>query len=189
MAEHWLDAAMSLTRNEAGQCVACVDEHSGQKKFNTTEIPESIAVAGVVDKGNGTVEVSWQNDIQRYAETAHTSRISLSVMAESQARFFVPRRSKGWDRLKMEKTFTKVNYEHYMRVDDAFREVLTQLKEYGLVVITNVPEDEKSVERIGERIGPLRHTFYGRTWDVKDKPKAENVAYTSGYLGLHMDLL
>lgn len=66
---------------------------------------------------------------------------------------------------------------------------MLQLQDYGLVLIDGVPELETSVERIGERIGPLRDTFYGRTWDVKDKPNAENVAYTSKHLGLHMDLL
>jgi alpha-ketoglutarate-dependent taurine dioxygenase len=39
------------------------------------------------------------------------------------------------------------------------------------------------------RIGNLRDTFYGRTWDVKSVPEAKNVAYTAQYLGLHMDLL
>uniref|UniRef100_L2FN13 Gamma-butyrobetaine hydroxylase n=1 Tax=Colletotrichum fructicola (strain Nara gc5) TaxID=1213859 RepID=L2FN13_COLFN len=37
---------------------------------------------------------------------------------------------------------------------------------------------------------PAEHeTFYGRTWDVISKPDAENVAYTSSYLGLHSDML
>ena len=35
----------------------------------------------------------------------------------------------------------------------------------------------------------IRETFYGRTFDVRAKPNAENVAYTSGYLGLHQDLM
>jgi len=55
--------------------------------------------------------------------------------------------------------------------------------------LRNVPDSEKSVEEIAGRIGTLKDTFYGRTWDVKSKPKAKNIAYTQSFLGLHMDLL
>lgn len=80
-------------------------------------------------------------------------------------------------------------FDDYVHSQDAFRKILRSLNHYGLAFITDVPGDEKAVERIGEKIGPLRHTFYGRTFDVKDKPDAENVAYTATELGLHMDLL
>lgn len=82
-----------------------------------------------------------------------------------------------------------MDFHRYMTVQEDYDRTLKTLYKFGLVIIQNVPEDPMAVERIGEKIGPLRHTFYGRTWDVKDKPKAENVAYTSGFLGLHMDLL
>ena len=77
----------------------------------------------------------------------------------------------------------------YLISQEAFYSVLQNLDRYGLAFITDVPGNELAVEQIGERIGPLRHSFYGRTWDVKDKPNAENVAYTNSELGLHMDLL
>jgi gamma-butyrobetaine dioxygenase len=72
---------------------------------------------------------------------------------------------------------------------DALDHAVTELMKWGLIFIDGVPEDEESVANIAEKIGPLKNTFYGRTWDVRDKPKAENVAYTSHHLGLHMDLL
>ncbi|KAK5242008.1 hypothetical protein LTR16_008840, partial [Cryomyces antarcticus] len=55
--------------------------------------------------------------------------------------------------------------------------------------LRNVPDSEVEVERIAGRIGNLRDTFYGRTWDVKSVVNAKNIAYTHQYLGLHMDLL
>lgn len=59
----------------------------------------------------------------------------------------------------------------------------------GLVFIDQVPESEESVRTIVERMGPLQNTFYGPTWNVRSVPQAKNVAYTSKYLGFHMDLL
>lgn len=62
------------------------------------------------------------------------------------------------------------------------------LHKYGFVYVTGVPEDETSVENLAERIGVLKTTFYGRTWDVRSVPDAINVAYTAQDLGFHMDL-
>lgn len=34
-----------------------------------------------------------------------------------------------------------------------------------------------------------KNTFYGTSWNVKNDPNSKNIAYTSFYLGLHMDLM
>lgn len=70
----------------------------------------------------------------------------------------------------------------------AFWDVVIDLCRLGIVYLRDVPRSEDAVERITLRIASIRETFYGRTFDVRAKPDAENVAYTSGYLGLHQDL-
>lgn len=45
------------------------------------------------------------------------------------------------------------------------------------------------VEAIAIRIGPLRNTFYGSTFDVRIVLEAKNVVYTNQFLGFHMDLM
>ena len=81
------------------------------------------------------------------------------------------------------------DYSAFMNHDNAFNHALAMLCSLGIIMIDNVPQEEEAVEHLGERIGPLRHTFYGRTWDVRDKPDTRNVAYTARELPLHMDLL
>jgi alpha-ketoglutarate-dependent taurine dioxygenase len=75
-----------------------------------------------------------------------------------------------------------------MKNDEALWEVLKQLRQYGLVFIKNVP-GENGPAAMGKRVGRLRDTFYGATWDVKSVPQAKNIAYTHQFLGFHMDLL
>ncbi len=82
-----------------------------------------------------------------------------------------------------------ISYNSYMKSEKSLHEALTQLSRYGLLFLSDVPSSEESVINIGTRIGPLRDSFYGRTWDVKSVPNAKNVAYTHQNLGLHMDLL
>lgn len=94
-----------------------------------------------------------------------------------------------WDKSRITKSLEYVDYEDYMTQDGTLNRALRQLREHGLLLVRGVPELEKSVDSIAGRIGPLRDSFYGRTWDVKSVPQAKNVAYTAQYLGLHMDLL
>ncbi|TNM90794.1 hypothetical protein fugu_003083 [Takifugu bimaculatus] len=64
---------------------------------------------------------------------------------------------------------------------------LLALRRVGIVYLRGAPAEEGQVARLVERIGYLRLTFYGHTWHVKDKPMANNVAYTSGMLIVHTD--
>lgn len=89
----------------------------------------------------------------------------------------------------MNNHFKPVPYESFMNDDQAFTTSLKDLSDTGLICLSGVPETERAIEDVALKLGPIRDTFYGRTWDVKDKPKADNVAYTAGYLGMHMDLL
>jgi hypothetical protein len=68
-------------------------------------------------------------------------------------------------------------------------DVVIDLARYGIVFLRNVPQDPDAIKRITTTIAPIKNTFYGETFDVRAKPNAENVAYTSDYLGLHQDLL
>jgi hypothetical protein len=72
---------------------------------------------------------------------------------------------------------------------------LHSLHKRGLVFLRDVPTevtDDAGCElrKVATRIGGLRNTFYGQTWDVKALgTQGRNVAYTNVDLGLHMDLL
>jgi alpha-ketoglutarate-dependent taurine dioxygenase len=86
-----------------------------------------------------------------------------------------------------------IDYNDYILDDKAAFKALKYLESHGLVFLTNVPDcstsdSSASLNNIVSRIGPIRSTFYGLTWDVRSVPEAINVAYTNKFLGLHMDL-
>ncbi|CAG8500577.1 6833_t:CDS:2 [Funneliformis caledonium] len=84
-----------------------------------------------------------------------------------------------------------ISYNDYMNSDKILLDSLRQLWDYGLVFIKNVPtnDDDKGILNVAERIGTVRSTIYGKFFDVKSIPAANNIAYTSLNLNLHMDLL
>jgi len=94
-----------------------------------------------------------------------------------------------WDDKAMQDNVLWLSYDEYMNTPEGLLKGLKHLQDYGLFFLKDVPTKDQEVATVAERIGHLRHTFYGRTWDVKSVPEAKNIAYTNLNLGLHMDLL
>jgi len=169
------------------QCEKCVDPHSGQKSFATTELDFLPYAKSVQVHDDGSLTVIWGNDPVSGGGD-HTSVYPPGV---GDGYFKFPRRDL-WDRkmFERERQQCRVSYKDWVAGGSEFWGAMAALSAKGLIFVYDVPQgDEQAVERIGKQIGSLQETFYGRTWDVVSKPQAENVAYTNQFLGLHQDLL
>ncbi|KAF1912544.1 hypothetical protein BDU57DRAFT_522892 [Ampelomyces quisqualis] len=178
-------------------CSQCRDPHSKQKLFQTSDIPEDLkgSYKSLADEERGlSIELVWKSDVKGYGPD-HRTRHSIdwlrrAINTEFEIRSGVQHDDRVyWDNKRITKDNRWVEYKDYMNRDDTLYEALTHLNRYGLLFLRNVPDSETSVVDLASRIGTLKDTFYGRTWDVRSKPKAENIAYTPQFLGLHMDLL
>ncbi|KAF2172359.1 hypothetical protein M409DRAFT_50072 [Zasmidium cellare ATCC 36951] len=174
------------------QCNHCVDPSTRQKHFATVDIPQAI-VPRSVQLDETHVHITWSNDIPGLDES-HTTSIPLSTIDNiiDTGRPVEPRQPLPrslWDAQTYTEETHDFDYEAYMKDDSILLAALQQLETHGLMFINNVPESAESVETLAQRIGPLKTTFYGKTWDVRSVPEAKNVAYTSQNLGFHMDLM
>ncbi|KAF4535987.1 Taurine catabolism dioxygenase TauD/TfdA [Lasiodiplodia theobromae] len=173
-------------------CPMCVDPSSKQKQFQTSDIPANIKATSTLDPEKQTLEVTWTNDIPGFPKD-HVTRFDLKPASvsckDSVYHPLEPKNRLVWDGKTIAEKNKWISYDRYMKDELVLHEALEQLGRYGLVFLTGVPDSEKSVEHIVSRIGILKDTFYGRTWDVKSIPNAKNIAYTHQYLGLHMDLM
>lgn len=168
-------------------CEKCVDPHSGQKKFATTQLDFLPDIKSAERADDGSLTVVWANDPVSNGED-HTSVYPPSIR-DGFTKFL---RRDLWDRATYEegRETCRVSYSDWMAGGSEFWAAMAALSSKGLIFVHGLPEgDESAVERVGEQIGALQETFYGRTWDVVSKPRAENVAYTNQFLGLHQDLL
>ncbi|KAJ9648350.1 hypothetical protein H2199_001204 [Coniosporium tulheliwenetii] len=177
------------------QCPLCVDQSTRQKLFQTSDIPSDIIPTQFTLGEDGSPHIQWANDIPGYPAD-HKSTIPISLL-QNPARTSPDEAlySPGvegrtlWNRDKMAEDNRFIVFSDYMRKDVVLYKTLEHLNKYGLVFLKDCPDSERAVERIISRIGTLRDSFYGRTWDVKSKPDAKNIAYTHQFLGMHMDLL
>ncbi|OJJ58020.1 hypothetical protein ASPSYDRAFT_153622 [Aspergillus sydowii CBS 593.65] len=173
-------------------CPTCVDVHSKQRNFRTSDIPVDIKPKSVKWDQN-LLEVTWENDILGF-DPSHTSRYAMSDL-DGITQYGVTsdtglkRYRIDWDGSLMEGLQHWVSYEDYMNDGREFTRAMRNLSVLGMIFVKDVPDSREMVEKIATRIGPLRNTFYGPTWDVRTVPQAKNVAYTSQFLGFHMDLM
>ncbi|KAI0157865.1 Clavaminate synthase-like protein [Hypoxylon sp. FL1284] len=181
---HWL--------RDACECSFCVDPDSGQKNFGTCDVPTQLPIQQISRTDNGGLEVVWGKDfltpgnhVSHYPAATIQSRAQQSLQPKSVR---LPNLSL-WDKSTFGRDHLMVDFDEWMAGGQGFLSGLHRLHTHGLLFLRNVPKSEESVVSIANQIGNLQETFYGRTWNVRSKPKAENVAYTSSFLGLHQDLL
>ncbi|KAL6831315.1 hypothetical protein J3E69DRAFT_329212 [Trichoderma sp. SZMC 28015] len=198
-------ALKPATLRDSCACPRCRDTSSGQKTYSSVEIPVDIGLQNVKPTKRG-LEITFLRDIPRFVEDESKPHVmllpwdsvDLSLKRKGMEDVTLPRqrsvlRRTGvvyWDRETIAQQVRRIDYAEFMKDDsEAFWDVIIDICRFGLVYLKNVPRDEDSIVRITTRIANIRETFYGRTFDVRAKPNAENVAYTSGFLGLHQDLL
>lgn len=72
--------------------------------------------------------------------------------------------------------------------DLALKKWMQDTAAYGLTIIDHLQDRANAGVEIAERIGFLRATNFGTTFEVVNKPDPNNLAYTSVALPLHTDL-
>jgi alpha-ketoglutarate-dependent taurine dioxygenase len=174
------------------RCDQCIDPSTKQRSFSFHDIPGNVRALEGGKTDDGRFIVNWENDIDGFV--SHTSTFSLDeleAIVEGESMSMIPDKEPPdpWDSTSIAERLVTMSYEDYMTSDKHLLTFVKALQRDGLGFVKGVPPSTESVNRIVERIGPIRNTFYGSTWDVKSKPEAENVAYTDKELGFHMDLL
>ncbi|KAL2125629.1 hypothetical protein VTJ04DRAFT_1994 [Mycothermus thermophilus] len=201
--EDWDDEVVfsTLWLRDSCECPRCVDPHSGQKTFSTTDLPLVPALKDAIITPGRHLQLTFAADPVSGGEDhvvvyPYETILDWRTAGGRWNRYgFTSNRPENipWDKASYTELLAngrcRVSYKDWLNDDKVFFNALKDLSQTGLIFVTDVPQDEKSVEHIATRIGPLMYTFYGWTWDVKSKPQAENVAYTNVFLGLHQDLM
>ncbi|KAI5808100.1 hypothetical protein DFH27DRAFT_465520, partial [Peziza echinospora] len=178
-------------------CPLCIDPSTRQKLFQTHDIPLTISPRRHnISPTDNALTVIWSSDFGGYN---HESTYTLAHLKALTSPRYASREAFDdwnyvlWDKALMQKDVQFIPYEAYMADDSILLFALEQLATYGLVFLKDVPSQlplhSNIISTIAQRIGTLKTTFYGETWDVKSLPNSKNIAYTPLNLGLHMDLL
>lgn len=162
----------SVLLRDACQCPSCVHETSRQRLFAHVDIPIDLQARSIeVNQPSDAVSIKWINDVPGFAED-HTTTLNLSDLRNvvqtgsasgSPVEFL--EREKLWPLRPSD--IQDFDYNEYMNDDKVLYKLMRQLRVNGLAFVTNSPQNEESVSAIATRMGPIKDTFYGPTWDGK----------------------
>ena len=174
------------------QCPSCVHPSTRQKLHRTSDIPADILPASDgIRAGKEGVEITWVNGhVSHYPNTF----LGLYSSPKKLRAFHRDVDEKRWDKDAIQSVSNLFLPYASLQAPAGLLAAITQLTQYGLLFVTNVPPERTTNETcelraLATRFGEIRETFYGQTWDVKNVPNSKNIAYTNVDLGLHMDLL
>ncbi|XP_037087523.1 gamma-butyrobetaine dioxygenase-like [Pollicipes pollicipes] len=170
-------------------CPGCYHPSALSRKLRIDQLDVGIVPRSVRnDPDAQEVVITWPD--------GHVSRFPHDWLGQRQ---FTPQQLKErkkeqagprtvlWDRAAMEHSLFKVDYKELLGDLSVLRETLHRLISHGLLVVRNTPIRFGVVEEIASRLGHTRMTHYGKTFRVMSKLDANNLAYTSETLSLHLD--
>lgn len=186
---HWEDGSKSLYPSvwlrDNCQCPDCFLHSAKARKLLLENLDVNIGAKNVMLLERQKVCILWPDDhtSEFEAEWLKKRCFSEQARAKLQEELFLSERQYWGSDLQL----PTISFEEVLHSDESAYRWLVTLKKVGIVLLTGATTKQGELLKLGKRIGFLRLTFYGPTWQVQDKPGANNVAYTSEKLSFHTD--
>lgn len=167
------------------QCPHCTLQSAQARSLLLADLDVHTGIDSVQLTDNNKVSITWpdQHSSEFDPEWLKKRCFSPEARQARQEELFLNEREYWGSELRI----PTASFEEVLHDDKAALDWLMALRRVGMVYLKGAPVEQGQVARLSKRIGYLRLTFYGHTWQVEDKPQANNVAYTSGKLSLHTD--
>jgi len=158
---------------------ASVDQRTGQRLYNPSDITPDLRIARLHRPAAGCLAVSFSD--------GHESQFEDSqLLAEA-------RMSPTTDGLPAREAWTASLSALPEAVwpaaptPEALFDMVGKFLRYGFVILHDVPRVSQSLFSVAESFGFVRDTNFGRYFDVRSKPNANDLAYSSLALDPHVD--
>ena len=149
-----------------------------------TAIPLDITPEKI-ETDSQTLTIWWQGDdtITRFEfDWLSGHRPGRAANDPARTGFLHWRRDLGADGIPRAKA------DEILASDQALQDWLVQTQKYGLSIVEGLTDSTAAGMDVARRIGFLRETNFGVTFEVQSKPNPNNLAYTPIALPLHTDL-
>lgn len=164
-------------------CPDCANHHSHEQLFEVDEFPENLAVEKVEIDVAGALKIVWSPD--KHVSRYHPGWLRSYDYSNGESPEF-DLQPVIWEDVNWSPQHH--DGQAFMSDDSVVLEVLNSLATAGICILTNLGDALGTVAKVGERIGPLYETHWGRIYDVKVVPGAHSTAYTALPLQAHTDL-
>jgi gamma-butyrobetaine dioxygenase len=163
------------------ECKECGSTRSARRELRLTDIPADIEARRAGVAPDGALEVIWEADGHRSLYAAAWLRGHCLSAAERDRRRARPR-------LWNPRTPDLIRYESFPALSDPQRRLayLERLRDFGFVILKDIPEGPESTEAVAATVGLLRITNYG-VYELISRPTPQLVGDSSVALAPHTD--
>jgi gamma-butyrobetaine dioxygenase len=165
-------------------CPSAFHPEARERVLDLLSIPADIAPTAVIIE-DGRLRVDWAGE-------PLTSRFELDWLVRHRPglRLADPAAVEPapWRGNAGPASIPRADAAALMTDDAALAAWLRELRAAGLSIVENLPPDMEAGMAVARRVGFLRETNFGRTFQVISKPNPNNLAYTAEALPLHTDL-
>ncbi|WP_395020802.1 TauD/TfdA family dioxygenase [Dongia sp.] len=164
------------------RCAKCRHPGNGQKLYEIVDLPADLAALEAMVAPDGTVKVLW-SDGHRSEYGAEWLNAHDLIASARIARQVKP---ELWGK-PLESDLPVGDWPQML--SDPAQELawLDRYAALGFGLLRNVPAQAGMVAEVGDHLGFVRVTNYGRLFDVISVPNPNNLANTSLGLGVHSD--
>jgi gamma-butyrobetaine dioxygenase len=164
------------------RCPKCRHAGNGQKLYEIVDLPADLSAIEAMVAPDQSVRVLW-SDGHRSEYTAdwlneHDLITSARIERRPQVKF--------WGRA-LESDLPIGRWPEMQQDPEKELAWLELYAAHGFGLLKNVPNQAGMVADVGDHLGFVRVTNYGRLFDVISVPNPTNLAYTPVGLGVHSD--
>uniref|UniRef100_A0A914EQT4 Gamma-butyrobetaine dioxygenase n=1 Tax=Acrobeloides nanus TaxID=290746 RepID=A0A914EQT4_9BILA len=148
------------------------------RDFDIDVEPVSIAL----DAKSSSIKILWPNNLEsRYPVGWLKARnLDNRNVRELRRRFYLTD-VRTWNAEEIKTRLKKFDHGDVMIDDKALHDFLTAVCVDGIALIKNSPKNNlNAVAELGDRIGLIHQTHFGKVFEVITKADASNMAYASG---------
>jgi gamma-butyrobetaine dioxygenase len=156
-----------------------VDQRTGQRLYNPSDLPADLRITAAHRSASGQIVVTFSDGHESCFDEAMLLReAGMSVETDG-----LPARI-AWTAGLQELP------EATWRVEpstDELHDITEKFLRYGFVILHDVPRQSRALFTVAESFGYVRETNFGRFFDVRSVPDANDLAYSSLALDPHVD--
>ena len=163
------------------ECKECGSTRTARRELRLTDIPAGITARRAVIAPDGSLDVTWEPGGHRSLYSPAWLRgHCLSVKERSRRRLKPSLWAPGTPDL--------IRYESFPALADKVRRLsyLERLRDFGFIILTDIPEGIEATEAVAATVGLLRITNYG-VYELISRPSPQLVGDSSVALAPHTD--
>ena len=166
-------------------CPSGFHPQTGERAFDLLSVPDAPLLRSAQVRDDGQLELSWEHE----GPTSCFAPDWLAAHRPGQVRSDAAAvEHHYWKAADLPQGAPRHDAHAILNDDAALMAWLVDTKKYGLTIVQGIEGKGEASMAIARRIGFLRETNFGQTFEVINKADPNNLAYTSLALALHTDL-